>query len=130
MSEAPRRWRYEPDESPKRKHGWHKDEAGFVDQDGVLVGKCPKRMSVNEAENLLNDGIPFDPTGSADAPQRIYAIRDGVLYRAVPTVGASYHGFPEHPRYFERLPLRFRRSVFEYARQRGMLDALQEWLDQ
>lgn len=33
------RWKYEPDEHPKKKHGWHKDEAGFVDQDGRARGK-------------------------------------------------------------------------------------------
>ena len=113
VSDSSQRLRYAPDEQPKRKHGWHKDEAGFVDQDGVPVGKCPKGLSMEEAERLLNEGIPFDPTGSGALPRAIYAIRGGVLYRAVPTVGVWYHGFPEHPRHFERLPLRFRRQVFE-----------------
>jgi hypothetical protein len=128
-SEAPRRWRYEADEEPKRKHGWHKDGAGFVDQDGVPVGKCPIGMSREEAEALLNDGIAYDPAGSGGAPPRIYAICDGVLYRAVPTREGVYHGFPEHPRYFRKLPLRFQERILEHARERGQAEALRRWLN-
>lgn len=124
-------WRYEPDERPKRKHGWDKNEAGFVEEDGVPVGKCPKNMSIAEAEALLNEGVPLGADGGDSAPRRIYAIHGGVLYRAVPTnPGVSYHGFPELPASFWRLPRRSRERVFEYARKRNMEKALRAWLEQ
>lgn len=124
-------WKYEPDETPKKKHGWSKDEAGFVEDDGVLVGKCPKGMTNAEAERLLNDGVELVTSQSPGVtPWRIYAIRGGVLYRAVPTQPGSYHGFPELPDSFGRLPRRLRDQVFEYARRRGLEKALREWLNQ
>jgi len=126
--QAQPRWRYEPDERPKKKHGWHKDEAGFVELDGVLVGKCPKGMSIDEAETLLNEGVPLVDEDAERAPARIYAIRGGVLYRAVPTGPGSYHGFPELPDSFSRLPRRYRDRVFDYARRLGLERALRQWL--
>ena len=34
-------WVYMPDEGPKKKHHWDKNEPGFEDVRGILVGKCP-----------------------------------------------------------------------------------------
>lgn len=93
------RWRYVPDEDPKRKHHWTESRAGFVKVGSAKVGKCPATMSVTDAEALLNDAIPWSPARwRHDHPQRLYSVLDGVVYRATPTVpGVSYHGFPELP---------------------------------
>lgn len=50
-------WVYDSGESPKKKHGWGKDHAGFVKQGRNLVGKCPKGFKQKIAEQLINDGI-------------------------------------------------------------------------
>jgi len=82
----PRRWIYDPGEKPKRKHGWSKDEAGFERRGRALIGKCPKSLSNETAEALLNEGIAEDDPRAGDAgPRRIYVVHDGVLYRAVAT---------------------------------------------
>lgn len=91
------RWRYEPDEKPKRKHAWDRNEAGFVRVGSVLIGKCPANLSNETAERILNDGIPWFPRGwNKPHPERLYCVFDGWVYRATVTVhGRSYHGFPE-----------------------------------
>lgn len=91
-------WQYETDQEPKRKHHWTNDYAGWVEIKGLIVSKCPSGMSHQEAEEMLNMGIPWNPKGWIEEyPQRIYAVRGGVIYRATPTnPGKSYHGFPEH----------------------------------
>ena len=96
-------WEYEPDENPKRKHSWDKDEAGFITVGTVVVGKCPKGISNSTARELLNAGIPWSPKNwEHDYPKRIYAIYQDVLYRAMTTnPGKSYHGFPESRFIFE-----------------------------
>lgn len=38
---VPAQVRYRVDESPKRKHHWDRDEPGFLEVSGALVGKCP-----------------------------------------------------------------------------------------
>jgi hypothetical protein len=122
-------WKYDAGERPKRKHGWDKDEAGFVEVDGVLVGKCPKRMSNAEAERLLNEGVPHTEEVRGGVPKAIYALRDGVLYCAIPTrVGVSYHGFPMLPARFDRLPVRVRDRVTAYAQNHRIERDLREWL--
>ena len=79
-------WRYEADEDPKRKHHWNKDHAGFVKVGPNRIGKCPAKMSAYDAEALLNDAIPyFPPRWSKPYPKRLYAVSDGVVYRASPT---------------------------------------------
>lgn len=90
-------WKYETDESPKRKHHWTKDYAGTVRIDGRIVSKCPKNLTMKQAEELLNSGVEWSRARSRNPyPDRIYGVLDGTLYRAMPTVrGSSYHGFPE-----------------------------------
>ncbi len=90
-------WKYEPDQIPKRKHHWAKKRAGVVEVKGVRVSKCPSDLTLSDAEEMLNDGIEWSPSRwPHDHPQRVYAIREGVVYRATPTnPGVSYHGFPE-----------------------------------
>ena len=48
---------YVPDEEPKRTHHWDKNEAGFVEVNGELVAKCPSKISLQAAKDLLNNGI-------------------------------------------------------------------------
>ena len=129
--QAPR-WKYDPGESPKIKHGWSQDKAGFVRRDKGLIGKCPKGMTNGEAERLLNDGIPDSSVrGDAEHPGRVYVVHDGVLYRAVPTLaGVSYHGFPEDPKEFDRLDDDLQRRIWERAHSLGQEKALKTWLRQ
>jgi hypothetical protein len=96
-------WRYEPDEVPKRKHHWNRPEAGFAPGRGEpLVAKCPNTMSIEVAEALLEEAFPWSPDRwPGSYPKRLYAVHEGVVYRATPTNrGVSYHGFPEHPTKF------------------------------
>ncbi len=89
-------WRYEP-EQPKRKHHWLKSTAGYVEVHGVVVGKCPHGLPLTTAEALLNDGVEWRSRRNPSPwPSRIYAVHEGFVFRATPTVpGVSYHAFPE-----------------------------------
>lgn len=99
-------WVYEPDEKPKRKHFWDKPLPGFILIQGNLVGKCPDTLSLEDAQRLLNEGIPYSPKGWRQAyPKRIYVVHENCVYRATPTnPGVSYHGFPEKPSELRKLP--------------------------
>lgn len=97
--------RYEPDESPKKKHGWDRDEPGFAKVSGMKVGKCPKNLLLATAQRLLDHGIPWSAHGAPGPhPQRIYAVHEGVPYRAARTAAGVYHGFPEDPAVLRKLP--------------------------
>jgi hypothetical protein len=123
-------WEYEPDETPKRKHSWDKDEAGFVTIGGAIVGKCPQGISNSSARELLNAGIQWSPRRWEHSyPKRIYTIHQNVVYRAMPTnPGKSYHGFPEHPDLFWELPGALRKKIFEHAERLGCLEGVHKWL--
>jgi len=94
----PAPWKYQPDEDPKRKHRWNEHRAGFVEAGGETIGKCPRAITIELAEHLLNhQGISWsNPRLSPGTyPDRIYVVHDGVVYHAKPTVpGVSYHAFP------------------------------------
>ena len=126
----PEKWKYEPDEVPKRKHAWEKDYAGFVIVRGVQVGKCPKGLDLDRAEGLISNGIRFFPKRwDKPYPKRIYVVYDGVLYRAEPTnPGVSYHGFPELPREFHSLPKQIRDEILVRAQELGQLDQVKRWV--
>jgi hypothetical protein len=96
------RWRYVPDEDPKRKHHWGELRAGFLRVGSADVGKCPQSMALSTAQALMDEAVPWFPLRwTKSYPQRLYAVLEGVVYRATPTVpGFSYHGFPEHPSRF------------------------------
>ncbi len=123
-------WRYEADEHPKRRHHWEHDYAGFVQVGAKMVGKCPNNLTNEEAEALLTEGIPYYPARwRQDDPQRIYAVKDGVIYRAMPTnPGRSYHGFPELPDRFRELPAKLKRKVMERAEPLGCWNEVSKWL--
>lgn len=125
-------WQYDPGETPKRKHGWSKHEAGFVRHGKVLIGKCPADFPLDQATEALRDGIvDQDPRQRTGFPRRIYNVRGGILYRMVPTrPGMSCHGFPELPAEFERLDEGLRRAIWQRARERGEEEALWHWLRQ
>jgi len=118
------RLRYAPDEDPKRKHGWARACAGFVDVRGRPVGKCPKGFSLEDAEAILNDGIRVE----GRSRPKVYAVHEGVLYRAIESGVGSYHGFPEHPSGFRKLPRRLQRQIWQRAEDRGEKRELQKWL--
>jgi hypothetical protein len=90
-------WLYEPDEQPKRKHHWDRPVAGFIRVGQNVVAKCPNNLTIDKAQQILNEAIPWSPRNwRRPYPQRLYNVADGVLYRATPTnPGRSYHGFPE-----------------------------------
>jgi hypothetical protein len=123
-------WLYEPDEVPKRKHHWKEPGAGFVMVGSVFVGKCPSTMSIESAQELLNSGVEWSPKGwQSEYPQRIYAVLDGVLYRATPTnPGRSYHGFPEHHSRFPAGNLSLRQKIIELAKERNCESELRRWM--
>ena len=126
-------WRYEPDENPKRKHHWNRDRAGFVTVGRIRVGKCPATMDPSGAQMLLDDAIPyFPPRWDRPYPQRLYAVSDGVVYRAAPTnPGTSYHGFPEHPSMFPRAgnARDVKRQLLERAAQQGCEREVRRWMN-
>jgi hypothetical protein len=122
-------WRYETDETPKKKHQWSRNEAGSIEVGGAVVSKCPNDLTTQEAEEMLNAGIPWSPRNwTRDYPQRIYAVRLGVVYRATTTnPGVSYHGFPE---LIEKLPPDrvLREKIFELGKSQGFGAELKRWL--
>lgn len=123
-------WIYEPDERPKRKHHWDQPRAGVVQVHGIPVSKCPSTLTVEDAEAMLNAGVEWRPRRgwSHDHPQRIYAVADGVLYRATPTnPGRSYHGFPELPGQVPPDPA-LRGAIMELARADGSEREVERWL--
>jgi len=130
VMDALRMWLYEPDENPKKKHHWKEDRAGFEIVGHVFIGKCPRTMSIELAETLLNSGIAWSPRGwRDDYPQRIYSVWEGVLYRATPTnPGRSYHGFPEHYSRFPPGSRELRSQIINLARERNCEHELREWM--
>jgi hypothetical protein len=123
-------WIYEPDEVPKRKHHWNEAAAGFTKVGNLLIGKCPRNMTQEFAQELLNNGVEWSPRGwRSQYPQRIYAVFEGVLYRAMPTnPGRSYHGFPEHHSLFPPGNRQLREQIIELARERSCESGLRRWM--
>ncbi len=126
-------WLYEPDEQPKLKHHWQFDRAGFIEAGSQQVGKCPAGMSLDDAQELLDNAIPyFPPRWSRPYPQRLYAVSDGVVYRATPTnPGVSYHGFPEHP---DRFPdkgnaRQVKQLLLGEAERQGCGQEVRQWMN-
>ena len=127
------RWRYEADEVPKRRHGWNRKHAGFKKVGATLVGKCPSGMSLSDAQGLLDDAVAFyTPRWRHSHPTRLYAVSDGVVYRATPTVpGRSYHGFPEHSSKFPsgRNAVIVKQQLLARAKQLGCEQEVRRWMN-
>lgn len=125
-------WTYET-EWPKRKHGWSEPVAGFVRNKRGLVGKCPSDIAHSQAQAILNRAIPyFGERNSQDHPRRLYAVHDGVVYRAMPTRhGVSYHAFPEHHSRFprSRAGQRLKQQLIAQARQLGCEAEVRRWMN-
>jgi len=124
-------WKYEPDEKPKKKHAWDRPHAGVVEHPrGTKIAKCPSNIATDLAEKVLNTGVPVSFKSWRDAhPQRIYAVHEGVLYRATPTnPGVPYHAFPEFPERFRELPAAARRAVLDYVKGLGYEDEVRRWM--
>jgi hypothetical protein len=60
VDDVPHKWLYEPDDDPKRKHHWNRNEAGFVTVGAIFVAKCPSGMSLRLAQTLLDTGMRLD----------------------------------------------------------------------
>lgn len=117
--------RYDPGEH-RHKHCWKEPLAGFSEQGGILIGKCPATLSKLEAERLLNDGLAYPP--DAPVPQRIYNTHAGVIYEAVPS-GDAWHGYPWRYRPGRRaLPRQLLRQLEARAAQQGCLREFQRWM--
>ncbi len=125
-------FRYEPDENPKQKHRWKKNEPGFLEIRGVFIGKCPANLSLEEAETLLNAGIRWNRPRTPDLgyPDSIYVVYEGAVYRAKPTMpGESYHAFPELPKRLRELPADLRDRILERARELGCETQVRRWIN-
>lgn len=131
MTEA-RRWRYERGEG-RTKHRWQHDYAGFVPAERGACGKCASSINQELAEQLLNEGVPFAEMGDHDWPSRIYAVYQGAIYEAVPTIpGTSYHGYPRRGDLPGRTPLprAILRKLEAKALERNEANELKQWLKQ
>jgi hypothetical protein len=114
------------------------DRADFVQQHGGLVGKCPKTITDEIAERVLNQAVaepdPFVVPGRAPDPwpKRLYGVYKGVIYEAVPTQpGKSYHGYPWRSRPGRGpLPAEVIDQLREFAKAEGYFEEFEDWLDQ
>ena len=118
----------------RRKHRWKHDEAGFEQHGSVRIGKCHRSIDDDEAQRLLDTGIPDpdpyrDPSAGVPPtlayPQKIYNVYRGVPYVAVPTrPGKSYHGYPARG----RMPPHIRKALCERAKRAKMLGEFKQWI--
>jgi hypothetical protein len=130
-------YKYERGEH-RRKHCWKQDDADFVDVDGHLVGKCPKTITDDIAEKLLNQAVaepdPFAVPGRPASlwPKRLYTVHRGVIYEAAPTQpGKSYHGYPWRGRPGRGpLPTEVIDQLRVKAEAEGFLEEFESWLDE
>jgi len=129
-SEQPR-WRYERGEG-RTKHRWRNDYAGFEPSGRGPVGKCPRHITEELAEQLLNEeAVPVYDGDDSQAPDCFYAVYRGVVYEAVPTQpGVSYHAYPWRGDLQGRRGLRrwVLRKLREQADRREERQELERWL--
>jgi len=120
---------YDPGEH-RTKHCGLSPEAHFVERGSTKIGKCPSTLSKEMAQTLLQSGVPY--SSENEYPVRIYAVHEGVVYEAWPTMpGISYHGFPWRGRPgHNRLPRPVKRELERRACEQGYLDKFQSWLKQ
>lgn len=123
-------WKYEKGEG-RIKHYWRRPEAGFELDGQCWIGKCPKGLTQQEAEAILNRAFPLYESDEDAYPPRLYAVHGGVIYEAAPTrPGISYHGYPwrgdlpGRP----RLPNALLTQLEAQARQQGELEDYRRWM--
>ena len=126
-----RNWRYERGEG-RFKHRWKNDYAGFEPSERGHVGKCPRHVTEEIAEEILNSrAIPYYEWEDSAYPDRFYAVYKGVIYEAVPTQpGRSYHAYPWRGDLQGRpgLPRKVLRALCTQAEESGELEAFTQWL--
>lgn len=123
-------WRYERGEG-RHKHRWKNDWAGFEPSGNGPVGKCPKSINQERAQEILNQGKPWYEDIEDEFPSRIYCQYKGVVYEAVPTrPGASWHAYPWRGDLSGKAPLpsRIRRALEKEARKAGHLNEFKIWM--
>lgn len=132
---ARRMWAYDAGEPySNKKHGWAQNYAGV---EAVRYGRrflrvscCPKGITREQAEEILNTRLPYSDQEIEQPdrwPDRVFCVHDGVPYEARPTHGRSFHAFPVLPERFHDLPL----SVRDYLTTRAADDGrrLVDWLN-
>lgn len=84
---------YDPGQG-RFKHRWNKDYAGFEADRNGYIGRCPKTMTLEKAQELLDTGFPvYDE--DEPYPEYVFNVFCGVVYVGVKTErGKSYHGYP------------------------------------
>ena len=124
------RWRYERGEG-RHKHRWKNDYAGFQPDGKGAIGKCPKHINNELAEQILSRGIPDYDLEFDAFPARIYAVYLGVIYEAVPTTpGSSYHAYPWRGDLPGRDPMPdfIKTELEKRAKKSGYLSEFKQWL--
>ena len=122
---------YEADEQPKNKHRWREpqDSAGFKVVSGVKIGKCPSNLDVQQAREILNEGVPYShERWGKSHPCAIFGVYEGVLYRAKPTnPGRSYHAFPADPDNF-KWGSDLKSKILDLATRKGCREGVERWM--
>lgn len=125
-------WLYEPGDEIRLKHRWKYDYAGFQPAGKGPIGKCPKHVTREIAQRVLNEeAIPVFDGEESTFPDRFYAVYKGVVYEAVPTrPGISYHAYPWRGDLPGRkgLPRWLRRKLRQEAERKGESKELEKWL--
>lgn len=131
MSGQKEKWLYERGEG-RRKHLWSNDYAGFQDDNKSPIGKCPKHVTRQIAQRVLNEeAVPVFDGEESTFPDRFYAVYKGVVYEAVPTrPGISYHAYPWRGDLPGRkgLPRCLLRKLRQEAERKGEIKELEKWL--
>lgn len=122
---------YDPAEH-RIKHCSAEPLASFDENGSGVISKCPSTLSKVDAQALLQNGVPDMDDLQDGHPKRIYAVYDGVVYQAVPTIlGKSYHGYPWRGRPgHNRLPRFVKRELERRASEQGCLKKFKDWMKQ
>lgn len=121
--------KYEKGENRHKHSGKVADAQMVQGKGGHWVGKCPKGFSLNDAQTLLQNGIPEFRKTTAEKPYRIWAYFNGAIYAARSQDGGNtWHGFPNgHP--MKEPPSQIMRQLVQRASERDEEANIKEWLD-
>jgi hypothetical protein len=121
--------KYEKGENRLKHLGKTTDAQMVQGEGGHWVGKCPKGFSLENAQILLQCGIPEFRKTTAEKPYRIWAYFNGAIYAARSQDGGNtWHGFPSgYP--MKEPPSQIMRQLMQQAREKGEEANIQEWLD-
>ncbi|WP_146144703.1 hypothetical protein [Phreatobacter cathodiphilus] len=100
----------------------------FVPEDNPkkIVGKCPRSISNEERDRLLQIAIPID-NGDREVPaaKKLYAVRQGAIYEAQTSdFGISYHAYPFRGKLRESVLDKLRNM----AEREGCLSQFDDWV--